>query len=502
MPRSVVIVGAGMATVGLISELALQDISDLEITIVDKEPFLPCNKALFHSVISGKRSELDLSFYSQQWYLSQKISLRLGSEVTFVDRRNRTIHLADGDTIAFDYLVLATGSTPSVPEFSDDAAPSIVIPRTKRDLLQLEDLLESKSKAVVVGGGPFGIEISLSITNRGVPVELIHSGPHLLDKVIDSAPAQIVRERLESLGVKVTLSKQVTSISAQNDLNLPRGELWEIQKPLRLSLGDATEAYGDFVVIAAGSSPNVVLAHQMGLEISRGIVVDHHLRSSDSAVFAIGGCSEYGGALSLGFDSAWEQGVALAKILLNNQARYQPKPSVTRISSNQMMLAIYSDTGTADSRGTESIELLNNVKKSFKQIRISKGRLVGAVLIGDDDAAGSLASAIGAPEAPMDLQEIFFGDAAAPLIAHSVLATDLICACNRVTKGHIDEVLGSCASNQSIDELFYSVVSATQATTGCGSCQEMVASLVRLSSSIEQSSEGCIDTRELIGVSG
>jgi len=206
-------------------------------------------------------------------------------EVEEINREDRVCRLTDGTEIAYKKLVLATGSTPKVPEWLDGKELDNVftIPKNKDVLDDIKSQLEDIQKVVVVGGGFIGVEFSDELNKAGKDVTLVEVLPHILNIAFDEEFAERAGSILAERGVKIK-----TGTGVKNMVSNGNGKV----KAVELDNGEQIEA--DAVILSMGYEPNSKLARDTGLKINNGgyISVDEYMRTNDPNIIAVGDCAE------------------------------------------------------------------------------------------------------------------------------------------------------------------------------------------------------------------
>ncbi|MFD7441885.1 FAD-dependent oxidoreductase [Streptomyces sp. NPDC059909] len=298
MDSRIVVIGAGLAGARLARRLAPAS----DVTLLGEEPHTPYNRVLLADVLAGR-------------YAPEVIALppvhgggevRRGVRAASIDRVRRVVHCADGTSVAYDRLVLATGSNPVLPplrgvgrELPDGVHPF----RTLDDCLALAAAARPGTRAVVVGGGLLGVSAARALAERGADVVMAHQGTDLMDRHLDPAAGALVRRHLEDLGVEVHTECRVRGLR-QHD-----GAVTGVE------LADGFVLDAECVVLACGVRPRTGLAVDAGLEVRQGIVVDDLLRTSDPYIHAIGDCAEHAGTVYGLATAAVEQADVLAAVL-------------------------------------------------------------------------------------------------------------------------------------------------------------------------------------------
>jgi len=214
------------------------------------------------------------------------IDVHVRHEVIAIDRAKKTVtvrNLETGKTFddRYDRLVLAPGAKPIVPKIPGIDHPRVLTLRNLADMDRILDTLEGGAKrAVVVGGGYVGIEMTENLVHRGVSVQLVEMGAQVLT-FVDPDIAAYAHETLRAHGVELHLGDALASIG-------------DCGSSVCVTLGSGRVVDADFVLLAIGVAPEVSLAREAGLDIGKSgaIVVDDRMRTSDESIFAVGDAVE------------------------------------------------------------------------------------------------------------------------------------------------------------------------------------------------------------------
>ncbi|MFD9947944.1 FAD-dependent oxidoreductase, partial [Nonomuraea sp. NPDC059022] len=384
----------------------------------------------------------------------------LGAEVVQIDRDTQAVITRDGRREPYDVLVLATGSEAVVPPIPGVAR---AVPfRTLGDCERIVAAAAHARRAVVVGGGLLGVEAARGLAGRGLPVTLLHLAGHLMERQLDAEAGLMLGETLGELGVETRTGVTVTAITDSG---------------VHLGAGPAEELVeADLVVLACGVRPLTGLAAQAGLEVRRAVVVDDELRTDDPSIFAVGECAEHDGTVYGLVAPAWEQAAVAADVITGGKARYRGSRLVTRLKARSVELAAMGETHLEEDQA-EVVRFSHRARGTYRKLVIRDGRLVGAILLGESDAVGTLTQLYdrGGP-LPGDRAGLLFpGLPGAGAVADSpVRMPDAakVCHCNNVTKGQIRACWEAGARDLA------AVSAATRATTGCGTCRDAVEGIV------------------------
>lgn len=461
--RRIVVIGAGMAATRLVEGLVGPGRGDLEVTVIGEETHHPYNRILLSAVLEGTHRPQALALRRPEWWAEHGVDLRLGARVAEIDRERQEVALVDSSRTAYDALVLATGSIPTLPPIRGLVRPDgrlhdrVHAFRSLDDCRRLESALESDlttpRTAVVVGGGLLGLQVARALAVRGLGVEVVEGAEHLLHRQVDARASGILARDLQRLGTSVYTGARAVRLG-DDELVLDNG--------YALST--------DLVVLTAGGRPSTALARAAGLEVRRGIVVDDTLRSSDPAIHAIGDCAQAGAAATGLVAPAWEQADVLAARLLARPAATGPTYDGSRIAARlratDLEVAVL---GGPDEPG-EVVEVSNPIACSHRRLVIRDGVIVAATLVGDLSRIGLITQHFdrGTRLAAYEPGALLMAERSAAGPAEHALPDDAeVCTCAGVSAGAIR----ACTSLDAVRD-------TTRATTGCGGCAPTVRQLL------------------------
>ncbi|MBF8175696.1 NAD(P)/FAD-dependent oxidoreductase [Streptomyces olivaceus] len=400
-PR-VVVIGAGLAGVTLARHLGELGTPAL---VVGDEEHRPYNRVLLAEVLAGR--------YGPEVTALPAPAGLLRGRVAGIDRAGRTVRCADGSVIAYDTLVLATGSNAVLPPLRGLYTRDRELPegvhafRTMDDCLGLSKAVRPGVRAVVIGGGLLGVSAARALAVRGAQVVLAQQSERLMERQLDPTASALVRRHLEGLGVEVHTECRV------RDVRSVGGAVRSVE------LADGYALGADLVVLACGVRPRVGLAREAGLDVGKGVVVDDELRTSDPHIRAIGDCAQHADRVYGLAAPALEQAGVLAALLAGDgTARYTGTRALTRLTLTGLTgltgpegplrgpdtpfdLAAFGETDPRP--GDDVVQLADATRGTYRKVVVRDDRLVGGVLVGELGTVGALARAWeGAEPLPSD----------------------------------------------------------------------------------------------------
>src|ERR1700712_3783340 len=363
-----VIVGNGMAAARLVDELAKVALGRYAIAVIGDEPRLAYNRVLLSSVLAGETTTQDIELRPASWWSERGVTLKYGCRATEVDVGRRELKIAGDESIPFSKLVLTTGSSALRLNVPGADLAGVHTFRDSRDVDLLLTLAAQKKRVVVVGGGLLGLEAAYGLAKAGAPVTLIHLMDRLMERQLDAPAADLLKTLVERKGIKILLNANTARIHGETSVE-------------GVELSDGRRIDADAVIFAAGIRPNIALARDAGIAVNRGIVVDDHLQTGASDIFAIGECAEHRGICYGLVEPAYEQGRVLAQHLAGRQAAYNGSIVATNLKVSGV--SVFSAGDFIGGEGSEALVLTDVNHGTYKKLVITDRKLTGAVLIGD-----------------------------------------------------------------------------------------------------------------------
>ena len=271
-----VIVGASLAGAKA-AEALREEGFDGPLVMIGEESERPYERPpLSKDYLLGKADRETIYVHPQEWYAEHDVDLRLGVEVTSIDRAAHEVSLADGRKAGYGKLLLATGSSPrrlSVPGADLD---SVLYLRSAGDSDRIMAAFQDASRVAVIGAGWIGLETAAAARAAGAEVTVLEMAELPLQRVLGRQVARVFADLHLANGVDLRGGVRITEISGSGG------------KADGVRLADGRHVEADVVIVGVGISPNVQLAAAAGLEVDNGVWVNAQLRSSDPDIFAAG----------------------------------------------------------------------------------------------------------------------------------------------------------------------------------------------------------------------
>ncbi|MGY2573566.1 nitrite reductase large subunit NirB [Vibrio sp. C8] len=457
----IVIVGNGMVGHHLVAKLVEQQAHlEKRITVIGEERFIAYDRVQLSSLFSGKSHE-DLMLSSEEWYQKHGINLILGSEVTAINRVQKSIILDGDDVLGYDSLVLATGSYPFVPPVPGHERDGIFVYRTLDDLSSIRNACDKAKTGAVIGGGLLGLEAANALRLLGVETHVIEFAPRLMPVQLDDGAGTILKEKIEKLGLTV-----LTSTATEKIID---GETAKH----RMVFKDAEPLEVDVIVFSAGIRPQDALARQCGLEIGErgGIVINDSCQTSDANIYAIGECALWQQRIFGLVAPGYAMARAVAGQIMGLGGDFTGADMSTKLKLLGVDVASIGDA-QMQTEGAQELVLQDTCTGSYKKLVVDQSgtQLLGAILVGDNSDYDALLQAyLNKTVLPEHPAYLLFDTSS---LSGEVSDDTMICSCHNVTKGALVKAIHAGAVE--LNDL----KAATKAGTGCGGCSSMVKSVL------------------------
>lgn len=374
-----VVIGNGMAGARALEELITSAPEGYEITVIGKEPYGSYNRIMLSPVLAGETTQQAIITHDFYWYEQHNVSLLAGEDYAAksIDRTRKVVNLNNGESLAYDKVLIATGSNPVLIPLPGHQADGVLCFRGIRDVDEMLERSQSGKTAVVIGGGLLGLEAASGLVKQGMDVSVIDLAPYPLCNQLDAEAATLLRAELESRGITFHLGVKSECILTTDE---------EEPKVTGLRLGNGHEIPADMVVMAAGIRPNIQLANNSGIATNRGILVNDCMQTYDPNIYAVGECVEHRGITFGMVEPLYHQAKVVANHLaLHGAATYRFSTPATRLKVSGISLFSMGEYNITEQNNDEfEILLLKDPSSAvYKKLVINNNKLVGVVLYGD-----------------------------------------------------------------------------------------------------------------------
>lgn len=369
------IIGNSAAGIGAVEGIRSVD-SLGQILLISDEPHHTYSRPLISYWIEGKVEPERMLYRPQDFYLQQGVQTKLGDKVLEINPSAKTVRLDNGETIAYDKLLLATGSHPFVPPIKGkETAKNTTTFTKKEDAQKIFTILEECSKenrlpkVVILGAGLIGLKAAEALADKSESITVLDLAERIMPSVFDENASEVMKKHLLDQGIHLKLG---TSIEEIGDLQvtLTNGEVLDY----------------DILVLAVGTRPASELAEEAGLTVERGILTNSYQQTSEPDIYAAGDCT-ISHDISSGMDknmailpNAYLQGEVAGK---NMAGRKEIIEELFPLNS-MGLLGLY--MLTAGNYDGETIIVEN--PESYKEFFVKDNKLSGYIIIGTCQRGG------------------------------------------------------------------------------------------------------------------
>ena len=279
MSERIIIIGAGQAGAQAVATLRAEGFAG-SIVMVGDELFAPYQRPpLSKAYLSGALERERLFLKPDAFYAEAKCELILGVSAKSIDRTKKTVSLSDGRVLAYDKLLIATGSRVRRIPVPGADLKGIHYLRGIADVDALRPGFEKGARLAVVGGGYIGLEVAAVAVKRGVDVTVFESLDRVMARAVSPQISAFYEDVHRAAGVRFLMNTTVEAFEGTDKLTAVRA-------------GGATHT-ADIALVGIGVVPNEELVKDMGLTCTDGIVVNQFAETEDPAIFAAGDCTRH-----------------------------------------------------------------------------------------------------------------------------------------------------------------------------------------------------------------
>ncbi|MCH1486541.1 MAG: FAD-dependent oxidoreductase [Alphaproteobacteria bacterium] len=291
-----------------------------DITLVGDEAFLPYQRPpLSKAYLSGNMERERLFLKPDEFFTDNNVTLKLDTSVESLDAAAKSVTLSNGETLSFEYAVIATGSRPRLLNVPGRELTNIFDLRGMADIDAMQPHFVEGKKLVVVGGGYIGLEAAAVAAGMGLSVHVLEAAPRLLARVAEPEISDFYTRIHQAHGVTLVTESQMTGFVGDGAVS-------------GVEMADGSIIDADIVITGIGILPNVEIAETAGLAVENGIVVNEVGQTSDAHIFAAGDCTSHpndllGRTMRLeSVPNAIEQGKAVASAICGTPKPYHQVP--------------------------------------------------------------------------------------------------------------------------------------------------------------------------------
>jgi len=315
-----VILGGGMVAGYAAKQLAELGLKSGDLTIVSAEHSVPYERPpLSKGFLAGRYSEESIRIVPNDFCSAHGIDLRLATEVTGVAPAAKRVHLRSGEELAFEKLILATGSHVRTLDTPGASLAGIFYLRSMDDSKRIRGQAETAKRAAVVGGGFIGLEVASVLAQKGIEVVMIVREARVLLKLFSPEMSAFFEAYYKARGVRFAMQAAIREIRGTGAVS-------------SVVLADGQEIACDMLVAGIGVRPAIDYLASSGIETGDGVMVNQYLETNQPDIFSAGDIANYQDVL-FGkrrrvehWDNAVSQGQHCARALMGERAEFRHVP--------------------------------------------------------------------------------------------------------------------------------------------------------------------------------
>jgi NAD(P)H-nitrite reductase large subunit len=325
------ILGAGPA--GVIAAETIRKLAPLDdITLVGDEPEPPYSRMAIPYLLIGNVDESGTYLRKNPLHLANLRINQVKASAQKVDATAKTVQLDSGQTVAFDTLLVATGSSPVRPPIPGIDAAGVHPCWTLADARAIMALAKPGARVLQLGAGFIGCIIMEALAARGVQLSVVEMGDRMVPRMMGPTAGGMIRDWCEAKGVQVFTGTRVEAIEAG--------------APLTVRLSNGTQLSADLVISAAGVKPAIEFLADSGITCLLGVLTDEHLQTNVPGIFAAGDCAE-------AFDKV--SGKTIVSAIQPNAAEQ------ARVAATNMVAFAQGRVGAGELKGVTQINVLDTL---------------------------------------------------------------------------------------------------------------------------------------------
>ncbi|SEQ55290.1 ferredoxin-nitrate reductase [Hyunsoonleella jejuensis] len=468
--EKIIIAGAGAAAFRFVQNYREQNERD-EIHVFSKEPNLFYNRVLLPEYVTEELTWEQLLKIKKLELNKLNIHLHPETTISQIDKEKKIVKDSNGETHAFDKLILATGSRAFVPKDVQINLPGRFTMRNKIDADQFKAHLEAtglppeEQHVVIVGGGLLGLELAAAMKHKNAKITIVQRGSRLMERQLDKVSSKLLALDVQERGIQIYFDNEVSTVFDDEDT----GEL-------NITLKSGKFITANAIVYAIGTIPNIEIARENGIKCRRGVIVNQYLQSSHPDIFAIGEIAEFNNQLFGITSAAEEQATILANFIAGDiSGVYNGSVLMNILKFNDLNLCSIGEINVPENDDSFEEIIFTDIKKRYyKKCIVKDDLLVGAVLMGDKNEFAEFKTMIESKIEMADKRDTLLRGSS----NNEPVLGKLVCSCSQVGSGNIEDTIAKGCTD------FTELCNKTGAGLGCGSCKSEVREILMSSKNL------------------
>jgi NAD(P)H-nitrite reductase large subunit len=377
------IIGNSAAATGGVSGIRELD-RETPVTLIAREKEHTYSRPLIAYLLAGKVDESRMYYRPPDFHEKSGVRALLGLEVTRIDTQDHTVRTADGQTFAFEKLLIATGGKPVLPrEIPGTDARGVFTFTTWEDARRIRSTIDEArvKRAVVVGGGLIGLKAVEALKTLGVETTVVELAERILSATFDQTASDLASAFLRKAGVEVRCRTTVSEIEVS------KGSVTGVR------LRDGSRLPVELLIFAIGVTPDAGLVKETDIAVDQGILTDDTMQTSVKGIYAAGDVVQTTDLLSGAkrsipiLPNAYRQGYVAGVNMAGKKLTFRGGISMNAVDICGLPTI---SVGVTDpgSDGYEILSTLDAQNSTYRKIVLKEDRIVGAIFVGQIDRAG------------------------------------------------------------------------------------------------------------------
>lgn len=379
--RKYLLIGNSSGSIGAVEAIREIDTTG-NVVIISDEPYPAYSRPLISEYLADGRSLNEMLFRPFGFYKKMNIQQILGTKVIRIDPENHIAELDNGKKKDWERLLIATGSSPIIPNIKGVELQGVFNFNTLDDAKAIEQYIGGATQVVVIGGGLIGISITEALVKRGIGVIIIEMKDRILSTILDEEASKIAEVTLRQAGVKIWTNHTVTEIT---------GGLANKKSVTGVIMDDNQRISCQLVVVAIGVRPRIELISDTSIKTNNGILVDRFMATSNKDIYACGDVSEAYDFIhnKQQLTPNWPNAYLGGRIAGFNMAGIPTEyPGGTAINSLKYFGLAAVSAGQVNPTSNNYEILTTKSDSSYKRIILKDSCIVGMVFTGDIERSG------------------------------------------------------------------------------------------------------------------
>ncbi|MGE1032935.1 NAD(P)/FAD-dependent oxidoreductase [Bacillus sp. GKis3/1] len=400
MEKNFVIIGSGVAAVNAAKTIRDHD-KNSNIFIFGEESSLPYNRIKLSKELYTDLHSKKVLIKQETWYKNNNISVFTNTKVVKINTEQQNIVTSNHQKISYYKLLICTGANNRRLSVDGINKKNIFTIREMQDANKFKACLEDKKHVVNIGGGVQGLETAWSMMKAGKKISIIEVGATLMGRQLDEKVSLLLKEKIESAGVKVHLNTNIDSILGEG-----------VVTGIKMNGEQLIDC--DSIVYSIGVIPNIDLVNNTPIHVNRGIIVNEKMETNVESVYAAGDVAEVNGEIGGLWGRAMDQGKIAGSNMVSNPAIY--KEAIPTTIFNAFNLSLFS-IGVVNEKQCDTTIVEEDGREKYIKLFIKNHKIVGVISLGGVVASIPYKSAI---EKQVSLEEINMKNTNVSEIMHKV----------------------------------------------------------------------------------